>query len=116
MQITINPSNILGWGGVIGLVASAIIFFIYQVRRNDLHLLRESIADLTARVEFLEKEKNRLEEDLAKKTMDYDNIKFKKNYLKQLIMESLAKRKDLSETLITEMIDGRITKKEDERT
>ena len=111
MEITIDPSNIIGWTGVIGLIASAVIFFIYQLRRNDLKLLRESIGDLTTRVEYLEKENDRLTSDLEKKSTDYDNIKFKKNYLKQIIMESLNQRKEITETLVKEMIDGKINEK-----
>ena len=111
MEITIDPSNIISWTSVIGLIASGVIFFIYQLRRNDLKLLRESIGDLTSRVEYLEKENDRLTGDLEKKSTDYDNIKFKKNYLKQIIMESLNQRKEITETLVKEMIDGKINEK-----
>ncbi|MCR4305757.1 MAG: hypothetical protein NUV73_01595 [Candidatus Daviesbacteria bacterium] len=100
MEITINPSNILGWIGIIGVIVSVIIFVIYQVRRNDLKLLRDSVSDLGTRVDFLEKENVRLKEDLINKSTDYDNLKFKKNYLKQIILESLNMRKDIQQTIV----------------
>lgn len=101
------PGTIFAWSSVITIAAGVVVFFLYQLRRSDITLLRESIKDLVGRVEFLENENVRLKSEIQKKTSDYDNLKFKKNYLKQLIMESLSKKTDLSQTLIAEMLDGK---------
>ena len=73
-----------------------IAFFIYQLRRNDLKLLRESIDDLIKRVTFLETENKRL--DTA-----YRDVKFKKDYLKQIILQALAQKSNIESTLGKEM-------------
>ena len=55
------PQTLIGWVGAATALALGGSFFVYQIRRNDLNLLRDSINDLTKRVEYLEKENNRLE-------------------------------------------------------
>jgi|SRR3990167_5303634 len=86
------PSTLISWITVITALGLGIAFFVYQLRRNDLQLLRDSISDLSKRVEFLEKENTRL--DGA-----YKDVKFKKDYLKQIILQALAQKSDIENTL-----------------
>jgi hypothetical protein len=85
----------------LGIVGLAVTFFFYQIRRNDLKLLRDSIKDLTERVDFLEKENTRLK-------VDYQDIKFKKNYLKQIVLEALQNKADIKEMLEKSLINHNV--------
>jgi len=96
MNIVGFPQTVLGWVGVISAVALGVAFFFYQLRRNDLKLLRDSISDLTKRVEFLEKENTRL--DIA-----YKDTKYKKDYLKQIVVQSLSQKASIDQSLASEV-------------
>src|SRR3990167_7221303 len=92
------PSTITGWIAVVTALGLGIAFFVYQLRRNDLQLLRDSISDLTKRVEFLEKENNRL--DTA-----YKDVKFKKDYLKSIVIQALSQKASIDQSLSDEIKD-----------
>jgi len=95
------PQTLLGWLGVITALALGMAFFVYQLRQNALKLLRDSITDLTKRVEYLEKENTRL-------YSAYKDVKFKKDYLKQIVLQALSQKSSIENTLgkeIREHID-----------
>jgi len=85
-------SSTTSWISLITALGLGIAFFVYQIRRNDLKLLRDSIDDLTKRVEYLEKENNRLESA-------YKDVKFKKDYLKQIVLQALSQKDSIESTL-----------------
>ena len=103
MNIVDLPTTLLGWTGVIAAAAAVIVFFLYQLRRNDLKLLRESISDLSERVEFLEHENNRYKEEIVTLTNKFSETKFKKDYLKNIVIQALANKVGVDQTLSKEL-------------
>lgn len=95
--------HIPSWITAITIAASFIAFFLYQIRRNDLNLLRESIKDLTDRVEFLEKEVDRYKLENNELKDGFNQIKFKKDYLKNIVIQALANKVAVDQTLSKEL-------------
>lgn len=81
----------------------------YEVNKN----LRDTIDIYKEELEVMSKKITRLQEDVA--SINSDNaalmeenklIKFKKNYLKDIVMQALASKKSIDKSLIDEMIKG----------
>ena len=101
MNIFELPQALLIWSAFLGTLAAAISFFVYQIRRNDIQLLRDSIKDVTERVDFLEKENLRYKEENIRIKKDFDSAKAKKDYLKSLFVQGIALQATMDKSLIT---------------
>lgn len=100
------PSMLINWGSLIGfvIVAGSIVYF--QWKNQTTKLLREQVNDMSKRIDFLAKEVQNLQAENGKLQQDYTDVKFKKNYLKQIVIEALATKKGISESLLEEISDG----------
>lgn len=95
--------NLSNWMGLIGFVAMAAYVVFFQWKNQSVTLLRQQVNDMSVRITFLEDQAKamQLENDGLKK--QYEDVKFKKNYLKGLIMESLSKKKAVEISLLDEL-------------
>lgn len=97
------PKTLLGWLTLITLVIVAASFIFYTWRNQSIKLLRDSIIDMNTRINFLEAEVKRLCDEKGTLEANYKELKFKKNYLKQILIEAVAKRKDIIKELSEEV-------------
>lgn len=110
MNLLELPNTIIGWVGTISAVFLMGAFFVYQIRRNDLKLLRESIEDLTARVRFLEEENARFKVENSVLTKTLTTTKQKKDYLKSLFVQGVALQITMDKSL-TAAVNDHLDKK-----
>lgn len=104
------PTTLLGWASLLGVIAVGLSIIYFQFRNQTTNLMRLQIDDMTKRIKFLEEEVDRLK--IEKDTIDgeYKNLKFKKNYLKQIVIEALASKKGIDESLLKEITTDVILK------
>lgn len=97
------PTVLINWGTLIGLVVIAASIIYFQWKNQTTKLLRDQVKDMSERIDFLASEVKSLKEENGKLRQDYSDIKFKKNYLKQIVIEALATKKGISESLMEEI-------------
>ena len=102
MQIDL-PTTLTGWVTLATIVGVGLSIVYFQFRNQTGKLLREQVGDMERRINFLENEVKRLTDENLTLDGSYKELKFKKNYLKQIIIEALAKKKDMGETLLKEI-------------
>lgn len=110
MTILELPNTILGWVGIVSAILLAITFFLYQIRRNDLSLLRESITDLSKRVDYLEKENSNYKEENSILKSQLATTKAKKDYLKTVVIQGVALQATMNKQLLTD-VNEKLNKK-----
>lgn len=99
-ELIVNfPSTLLGWCALITMLVVATAFIFYTWRNQSLKLLRESVADMDTRIKYLEGEVKRLCEEKGNLERSYQEVKFKKNYLKQIVIEALSKKSSINNQL-----------------
>ena len=102
MQIDL-PTTLLGWVTLAGVIGVGFSIIYFQWKNQSGELLREQVDDMSKRIDFLEKEIKRLTEENTNLSTDYLDLKFKKNYLKQIVIEALATKKHIDESLLKEI-------------
>ncbi len=100
------PTTLLGWVTLIGFLGMGISIVFFTWRNQNLKLLREQVKDMEGRIKFLSDEVEVLKKTNNNLTADYKDLKFKKNYLKQIVIEALATKKGISESLMEEITDS----------
>ena len=99
-QLSVDfPTSLLGWVSLITLIVVATAFIVYTWKNQSLKLLRESVTDMGKRITYLEAEVKRLCEEKGILEANYKETKFKKNYLKQIVVEALAKKNSINHQL-----------------
>jgi hypothetical protein len=93
------PRSLIGWLTLITLLVVAVAFVFYTWRNQSIKLLRESVDDMGKRITYLEAELKRLCEEKGILEANYKETKFKKNYLKQIVVEALAKKSSINHQL-----------------
>jgi hypothetical protein len=90
--IELLPKTIVGWSTLFGFVVLGIFTLFFQIRNQSVKLLRTQVEDMKKRIEFLEE-----------KTKDYDEMKFKKNYLKSIVIQAISSKAAIDQTLAKEV-------------
>jgi hypothetical protein len=94
------PRTLIGWTTLVTLIVVAAAFIFYTWRNQSLRLLREQIDDLIKRVEVVEAENKRLCDENKVLQTNFLAIKSEKNYLENLVIEALTRKKELNSQLL----------------
>ena len=97
------PTTLFGWITLTGFITMGFSTIWFQWKNQNLKLLREQVEDMIKRIKFLEERLKELEDENGKLKQDYKDIHFKKNYLKQIVIEALASKKGISDGLLEEI-------------
>lgn len=97
------PDNITGWLSLIGFFVLGISLIYFQFKNQSVKLLREQVSDMKLRIEFLEAEVKSLCGERDTLAANFKDVKFKKNYLKQLVVESLASKTAINKKILQEV-------------
>ena len=105
----LNPvwATIAGFATVIGGGVAAYFLIKYQVNKNleaTVKIYKEEVAALIIKVTRLQSDVTDLLDENIKLKGENDKLKFKKNYLKDIVMQALTSKQSIDKSMLDEIV------------
>lgn len=105
----INALEVIIGGFVIVIIGGVASYFLikYQVNKNlqdTINIYKGEILAMGVKISRLQEEMIAVQKDNDGLKKENATLKFKKNYLKDLVMQALASKKSIDKSLIEEML------------
>jgi len=102
-MIDLVPKTLVGWLCLVGFITMALTVIYFNWKNQSVKMLREQVDDQDNRIKFLEAEQKRSAQTIEILNSKMHDLKFKKNYLKQIVVEALASKKSVDSQLIKQL-------------
>jgi len=99
MEFFLQADSILRFFVTIGLLFGGGVASFFIIRSQLRKSLEDTINTLQGELDVYKGKTDRLENELRLLKVQYDDVKMKKNYLKQLILEALQKQTNIKDFL-----------------